>query len=77
MNNGWDLGVWRAKSFYAEVLKCGPRPFALAEATDRCNKGRDGTLRQYSRGLEGSNHTQARGRFRRSYKQRNRARERK
>lgn len=77
VNNGWDLGVWWAKSFYAEVLKCGPRPFALAEATDRCNKGHDGTQHQYSGGLEGSHHTQACGRIRQRYKQQNRARERK
>lgn len=37
MNNGWDLGVQWAKSFYGGVLKCGPRPFALAEATSRCS----------------------------------------
>ena len=77
VNNGWDLGVWCAKSFYAEVLKCGPRPFALAEATDRCNKGCDGTLHQYSGGLEGSHHTQARGHIRQRYKQQNRASKRK
>ena len=33
VNNGWDLRVWWAKSFYARVLKCSPGPFALAQAT--------------------------------------------
>lgn len=69
MNNGWDLGVWWAKSFHAGVLKCGPRPFALAEATGRCsalisvrNKGCELSvtgLHQYSAVLEGSHHMQA------------------
>lgn len=77
MNNGWDLGVWWAKSFYAEVLKCGPGAFALAEAAGRCNKGCDGTLHQYSAGLEGSHHTQAHECIRQWYKQQNRESERK
>lgn len=85
MNNGWDLGVRWAKSFYAGVLKCGPRPFALAQATSRrsalissCNKGCELSvtgLHQYSAGLEGSHHTQACTRIRQTYKQQSRERE--
>ena len=78
MNNGWDLGVWWAKSFYAGVLKCGPRPFALAQATrlysaliSSSNKGCELSvtgLHQYSAGQEGSHHTQAHTRIRQTYK---------
>lgn len=53
--------------FYAVVLKCGPGPFALAQATrlasaliSSSNKGCKLSvtgLHQYSAGLEGSHHT--------------------
>lgn len=64
VNNGWDLRVWWAKSFYAGVLKCGPRPFALAEATSRCftlaggcNKGCDGAASVFSGARGVTSHT--------------------
>lgn len=66
VNNGWDLGVEWAKSFHAGVLKCGPRPFALAHATSRCsaltdssNKGCDSAASVFSGARRVTSHTQA------------------
>lgn len=62
MNNGWDLGVWWAKSFLCR----GPKVWPQAVCLGRSNRlslavaiKAATVLHQYSAGLEGSHRTQA------------------